>query len=427
MNPKTFVRSMAMRRFSSLEHLEAVRRKAIKRRQSTNPASEVLYFHQVDDPYSHLAVQKLTALSKRYRLPFKCYLVSAPDPTYQGSSQHFSSWAMQDAINVAPDYGVKFAPLLKQPGTDQIAAANHALAACRDTASFASEAFKVGQALWNGESVSSPVSAQTGEQALALGNELRQSLQHYQGAMFYFDGEWFWGLDRIRSLETRLIAEGFGSGPLVVPEPVTPGFDERNLSGITLEYFPSLRSPYTAIGHQRVVDLVRRSGVDLKVRPVMPMLMRGIPAPQAKQRYIITDAGREGRERGTPFGKIVDPFGEPVKRAFALFPAADALERGMDYVTAYLEAAWFDGVDVTRESGLKRVVKNAGLDWLQLNKTAGDYQWQAQLQSNLDAMLEENLWGVPSFRVSGGGSDHAFACWGQDRIWRVAKELLKRT
>ena len=171
---------------------------------------------------------------------------------------------------------------------------------------------------------------------------------------------------------------------------------------------------------------MRNSGVELKVRPVMPMLMRGIPAPQAKQRYIITDAGREGRERGTPLGKVVDPFGEPVKRAFALFPAADALERGMDYVTAYLEAAWFEGIDVTKEAGLKRVVKNAGLDWVRLNAMAGDYQWQSQLQSNLDAMMAENLWGVPSFRVSGGHSDGAFACWGQDRIWRVAKELLRR-
>ena len=427
MTPKTFLRSMAMRRFSSLEHLESVRRKAIKRRKSTKRAPEVYYFHQVDDPYSHLTVQKLSALTQRYRLPFKCYLVSTPDPTYQGSSQHFSSWAMQDAINVAPDYGVEFAPALKQPETDQIAAANNALAACPDTASFASEAFKVGQALWSGKNISSTISTQTGEQALATGNELRRSLQHYQGAMFYFDGEWFWGLDRLRSLETRLIAEGFGAGPLVVPEPPSPEFTGQDLTGITLEYFPSLRSPYTAIGHQRVVDLVRNSGVELKVRPVMPMLMRGIPAPQAKQRYIITDAGREGRERGAPLGKVVDPFGEPVKRAFALFPAADALERGMDYVTAYLEAAWFEGIDVTKEAGLKRVVKNAGLDWVRLNAMAGDYQWQSQLQSNLDAMMAENLWGVPSFRVSGGDSDSAFACWGQDRIWRVAKELLRRT
>ena len=76
MTPKTFLRSMAMRRFSSLEHLESVRRKAIKRRKSTKRAPEVYYFHQVDDPYSHLTVQKLSALTQRYRLPFKCYLVS---------------------------------------------------------------------------------------------------------------------------------------------------------------------------------------------------------------------------------------------------------------------------------------------------------------------------------------------------------------
>jgi 2-hydroxychromene-2-carboxylate isomerase len=115
--------------------------------------------------------------------------------------------------------------------------------------------------------------------------------------MFYFDGEWFWGIDRIRLLEQRLSAEGFDTetGPLCVPEPTPLDTTGKNLDGILLEYFPSLRSPYTAIGHQRVLDLVNHSGVSVKVRPVLPMMMRGIPAPREKQRYIITDAGREGR------------------------------------------------------------------------------------------------------------------------------------
>ncbi len=52
------------------------------------------------------------------------------------------------------------------------------------------------------------------------------------------------------------------------------------------------------------------------------------------------DAAREARFRGIDFGHIVDPFGDPVRRAFALFPAAQALGKGLQFVTAYLDAAW---------------------------------------------------------------------------------------
>jgi hypothetical protein len=69
---------------------------------------------------------------------------------------------------------------------------------------------------------------------------------------------------------------------------------------------------------ERSRKLIARSGVTAKLRPVMPMMMRGVSAPVAKQRYIVMDAARQARARGVPFGRIVDPFGEPVRRAFAM-------------------------------------------------------------------------------------------------------------
>jgi len=52
--------------------------------------------------------------------------------------------------------------------------------------------------------------------------------------------------------------------------------------------------------------------------------------------------------------------------------------------------------------------------------------WESLLEDNLSEMLGAGLWGVPSFRVSGGTLTEAAAWWGQDRIWQVENEIARR-
>jgi 2-hydroxychromene-2-carboxylate isomerase len=367
----------------------------------TGGSPEIHYFHQVDDPYSHLAVQKLDALRTAYPIPLKLHLCSQPGADYLGNSERFDGWALRDAASIAAGYDLAFPANPSAPE----AAAIRALAE------------QLGSNAGGG-----------GEAAVESGNTLRKQLGHYAGAMFYFEGEWYWGVDRLRLLEARLQAEGLApaNGKLLVPEPTPVDTSALDTSQVLLEYFPSLRSPYTAIGHRRVLELIERSGVPVRVRPVMPMLMRGVPAPREKQRYIISDSAREGYAHGSPLGKIVDPFGDPVRRAFALFPAALKLNKGMEFVTAYLQAAWMDGVDIATEAGLQTVAARAGLDWQALQSAREGTDWEAVLDENLNEMLGAGLWGVPSFRVSGGSGESPFSCWGQDRIWRVENEIAAR-
>ena len=431
MNLKTRLRSTGMRYFSSAGFQEKQRTKARKLREKRGEQPVVHYFHQTDDPYSHLAVQKLDELKEHYNLPFRPHLASKSAAAYQGSSAHFDHWARIDAESVAEAYGTIFSPSTDSPDVAAVALANQTLVPHLNKDAFAQTAIDLGEALWANQPIQTSSDKQSAETALHQGNELRQRLGHYQGGMFYFDGEWYWGIDRIRLLEARLIEEGYAHGDpsTCVPQPTAVDTSHVDASNIQLEYFPSLRSPYTAIGHQRVLDLISRSGVSVEVKPVMPMLMRGIPAPRAKQRYIITDAAREARVHGVPFGPIVDPFGPPVKRAFALFSGAAALGHTMDFVTAYLAAAWHDGIDITSDKGLQQVAANAEIDWGDLQQASQNIDWETMLNDNLNSMLQANLWGVPSFRVPGGNGtdkDQPYACWGQDRIWRVENEIASR-
>ncbi|MDZ7827642.1 MAG: DsbA family protein [Gammaproteobacteria bacterium] len=269
---------------------------------------------------------------------------------------------------------------------------------------------------------------ETGARALEAGARLRRRLGHYGGAMFHYDGDWYWGVDRLPLLEDRLRAEGLlrePGLPRVAPSPGLPSLAGRDASAVTLEVFPSLRSPYTAVSFPDVLELIERTGARARMRPVMPMMMRGVPAPRVKQLWILRDAAREGRRRGVAMERLVDPFGEPVRRALSLWVPLHEAGHGTAFLDAYLHAAWIEGLDVTRDAGLLEVVRRSGADPERLAPLIGSDASAATLQDNLDAMLEADLWGVPAFRVSGGGFP-ALAFWGQDRLWRVEAEIVRR-
>ena len=66
------------------------------------------------------------------------------------------------------------------------------------------------------------------------------------------------------------------------------------------------------------------------------MVMRSLPVPPSKRRYITLDAAREARRLGIPFGRIADPVGRPVERGYSLLPWARTQGRGIDYVIAFM-------------------------------------------------------------------------------------------
>ncbi len=426
----TRLRSAGMRVMGSESFLELKRCKSrlLDKKRIETPA--VHYFHQVDDPYSFLAVQKLATLQTRYNIKFIPHLVSSPAAEFKGDETRYHACSISDARSIGEFFGVLPPISDTVPNQQQVVFANQVLSEVlnsEDPDEFANSAVVVGENLWRRAPAENAVEFSY-RVDLAEGDALQASLGHYFGAMFYYEGEWFWGLDRLHLLEQRLIDAGYSKsdfGELCVPLPTARAATGARASAVTLEYFPSLRSPYTAVGHSRVVDLVDRSGVSLKLRPVMPMMMRGIPAPRAKQVYIMMDAAREARFYGIPFGRFVDPFGDPVLWAFSLFPAAMAQGRGMDFVGMYLSACFAEAIDVTNTAGFANVLGRIGLDLAELERQSVSFDWQALLQENIEAMNGAGLWGVPGFRVT-SADEEPFSCWGQDRIWRVEAEIEKR-
>ena len=81
--------------------------------------------------------------------------------------------------------------------------------------------------------------------------------------MFYYGGEWYWGVDRLYHLEKRLVELNAGKRAeegLVAPRPSTDVGVLRDDGSLTLEVYPSLRSPYTAISFDRALKLAGSTG-----------------------------------------------------------------------------------------------------------------------------------------------------------------------
>jgi len=415
--------------------LERRRSTLEQRRLQAGQPHVVEYFHQVEDGYSHLAAQLLRPLVERYDIRLVCHLVRGPEGRNAPEPERLLALSRYDALHVATEYGLAFPVHDAPPDPGRVRQATAILAA-QDDGGFIDVAAEVGRALWADDSEALAALANrcgcasdaAAAAKLEAGTARRSELKHYSGAMFCYAGEWYWGVDRLYHLEQRLAALGADrrSGqPLLVPRPAVDAGPLRDDGRLTLEIYPSLRSPYTSISFDRAIQLARDTGVRLVVRPVLPMVMRGVPATREKGIYIFTDTAREARETGVPFGPVYDPIGDPVRRCYSLYPWACEQGRGNELLSSFLRAAWAQGINTNNDRGLRRVVENAGLDWTEAKSRIGRPGWEELVEQNRLAMYAAGLWGVPSFRLLDENGEQRLALWGQDRLWLFSREIQR--
>jgi len=420
----------ALVRPGRLEKLEA---KAERQRQARGLPHTLEYFHQVDDAYSLLAAQALAPLLRRYGVELVPRLVAGPSGANLAEPELLPALGRYDAALVAPHYGLDFPPGAPAPDPASCARARRILAGVT-AADFPAAATAVGAALFAADSAAlaaaeqryGRVSEQDAAAALAAGNARRGQLGHYSGAMFYYGGQWYWGVDRLYHLERRWRSLGLGEAEgLLFPRPgIDAGHYQANGS-LTLEFYASLRSPYTAVIFDNAVQLAERTGVRLDLRPVLPMVMRGVPATREKGLYIFADAAREARALGQEFGNMYDPIGDPVRRCYSLYDWAEREGRQVALMSEFLRAAFRQGVNTSRDRGLRRVVEAAGLSWQAAQAVIGNSEWQPRLEQNRRAMYRFGSWGVPTFRLLDARGETVIWAWGQDRLWLIAREIQR--
>ena len=372
------------------------------RRRITFARPVIDYFHQADDPYSILMAQMLEPLAERYRVTIRCWLVSAPDFDAAPEGERLKAYALRDGARVAAEYGLAFSPTeipLDPFSVGMIA---------RDLPAL--DAFAMAD-------------AEETAAAIAAGNAERRRLGHYLSAMLNFEGEWYWGVDRLNHLEERLAKMGRDrrrGTPMLAPYrdmklgPVPAG------PPVVIEAWFSFRSPYSWIAFPRLRRLARHYGATLKLRYILPMVMRGLPVPRIKTFYIMLDTKREADRVGLPYGTIVDPVGKGAERCLAVLHRAVALGKGEDFAELGMRAAFAEGVDLASKAGLYSVARRTGLSDAETSAALADEGWREAAEENRAALFAAGLWGAPTYRVNGGA-----AHWGQDRLWALEQDIIK--
>ena len=423
MRLKAVIQNRVTRSIFSLERRNAAREKSEQARRKANAPHLVEYFHDASDPYSHLMVQLLPRFCERYDIELKMHVVPPPPDWAAPDRSRLDAYARKDAQRLAQRAQLNFSDPGHQPSETVLKAVNAALVHRSQERTFLEQAYDIGTRVWTGDETAEPATADAGVQgALEAAARRRDELGHYLGGTLYYAGEWYWGPDRLHYLEARL--EGLGAARVDIGDYLfTPHSVEATAPIIReglhpeLHWYLSFRSPYTGIVADRVKAIADAYGVELKLRYVLPMVMRGMQVPRKKGFYIMKDTVREAERQGIPFGNSFDPVGEPVERGYAILHEAIRRGKGFDFARSFLSGVWADGLDAGSNKGLKIITERAGLPWTEMKPLLEGDHWRAEAEANQQEMFDYGIWGVPSFRVGD------VAAWGQDRLWVIEDAL----
>lgn len=427
-------RNKLMMNWSNEDLLNRERQKREKIRVSENRSHKVFYYHQVDDPYSILVLPVLEKLKSCYQVDLECILVGSPPGQTVPEPSMYKIHCLNDVRNIAPWYG-QDKKILNYPLKNEIDLANKILSNC-EQANFIQIALDLMDSLWLEETKSLETiykdyfnSINEINSKIEIGNKFRKGNGYYSSSSFYYEGESYWGVDRLNHLENRLIDLGLkktDTDEYIINRKSNKNYPSNQTNKLNLTIYPSLNSPYTFICFPRVRNIIEKYPVNIITKPVLPMLMRGMHIPRYKGKYILSDAAREGRINNIYINKIYSPLGKPAELAYSLFPIINAHNKGFSYIEKLTIASFHNGVNIGNKAFLKKIVRELDLSWDEIKNDLGKRKWKKVLDENLNEMYEGNCWGVPSFRITDENYENPFYQWGQDRLWLIEEEIKKR-
>ena len=197
----------------------------------------------------------------------------------------------------------------------------------------------------------------------------------------------------------------------------------------TIEYFLTPHSPWTYLGHDRLVALAKAAGAHVDIKPFdlgkvfgasggLPLAKR---APQ-RQAYRLADLARWSEFLKVPLNLHPKFFPvSPDAAARLIIAARTSLggEAALGLSGAIMHALWAEERNISDADTLAQIATSYGLDGRMLVKSSETTGVQQQYEHNTDEAISASVFGSPWYMVDGE------SFWGQDRLDFVERALDK--
>jgi carboxymethylenebutenolidase len=199
--------------------------------------------------------------------------------------------------------------------------------------------------------------------------------------------------------------------------------------GRTVDYYFAPQSPWAYLGHQRLADIVRRTGATVRVRPidlggkVFPIsggLPLGQRAPQ-RQAYRLVELQRFSQHLNVPLNlkpRFFPVGGDDAARLIIAADLAHGPQAAMKIAGAILAACWAQERNMADDKVLAELLVEQGLPDALMHASRSQAV-QERYEADTQAAIDAGVFGAPSYVVDGE------IFWGQDRLDFVERALAR--
>ncbi len=185
-----------------------------------------------------------------------------------------------------------------------------------------------------------------------------------------------------------------------------------------VDYYFTLTSPWTYLGHRRFVEIARRHGAEIRVKPVdygviFPQT-GGLPLPKrapARQAYRLMELKRWRAHLDVELNLHPKFFPAPADVAARVVIASDrAGGDSTGLALAILTAIWTQEKDIADLPTLTEIANAAGQDGAALVAASQEPEAQAGFEASTQEALARGVFGAPTYVYKDE------LVWGQDRL-----------
>jgi len=193
-----------------------------------------------------------------------------------------------------------------------------------------------------------------------------------------------------------------------------------------IDYYMTVTSPWTFLGHEEFTQIVTEANVSVAVKPVdfgaVFKVSGGLPLPERpkqRQRYRLFELQRWRRKRGIPLNLHPKFFpADPTLGNAAVLAAAEEGLDAMALADQLMRGVWCEDANVADPEFVRASAQAVGIDGDALLAKAGSDKIATRYAALTEEAKAAAVFGAPFYIIDGE------PFWGQDRLDFVRDTLL---